>query len=133
MPGCPRPEALEPEGRSRRTTSRSPLSHAEAPEPSGASAYLSAHLVGSFRHRGAVPESAVATARLHLTFPGHLASEPILHRLATEFGLVTNVRRANIDERGGWVIVEVDGDDERIAAAVAWLAEQDLGVDRIDG
>lgn len=79
-----------------------------------------------------MPESAVATARLHLTFPGHLASEPILHKLATEFELVTNVRRANIEERGGWVIVEVDGDDDRIAEAVGWLAERGLGVDRID-
>ena len=67
---------------------------------------------------------------MHLTFPGHLASEPILHRLATEFGLVTNIRRANIEERGGWVIVEVDGEDERIADAVVWLAERGLGVDR---
>ena len=79
-----------------------------------------------------MPESAVGTARLHLTFPGHLASEPILHKLATEFGLVTNIRRANIEERGGWVIVEVEGDDDGIAEAVAWLAERGLGVDRID-
>jgi L-aspartate semialdehyde sulfurtransferase ferredoxin len=79
-----------------------------------------------------VPESIVSSARLHLTFPGHLASEPILHRLATEFGLVTNIRRANIEERGGWVIVEVDGDDDRVADAVVWLAERGLGVDRID-
>ena len=74
----------------------------------------------------------MGTARLHLMFPGLLASEPILHELATEFGLVTNIRRANIEERGGWVIVEVDGDDDRIAEAVAWLAERGLGVDRID-
>ena len=79
-----------------------------------------------------MPESAVGTARLHLTFPGTLASEPILHGLETEFGLVTNIRRANIEERGGWVIVEVDGDDDRIAQAVEWLAERGLGVDRID-
>jgi len=74
----------------------------------------------------------VSTAHLHLTFPGRLASEPVLHRLATEFGLVTNIRRANIEDRGGWVIVEVGGDDERIAEAVTWLAEQGLQVDRID-
>ena len=98
----------------------------EAPEPSGASAYPGACATAP------VPESIVGSARLHLTFPGHLASEPILHRLATEFGLVTNIRRANIEERGGWVIVEVDGDDERIADAVVWLAERGLGVDRID-
>jgi ABC-type methionine transport system ATPase subunit len=70
---------------------------------------------------------------LHLTFPGHLASEPILHRVASEFGLVTNIRRANIEDRGGWVIVEVEGDDAQIEAAVAWLAERGLQVDRIDG
>lgn len=79
-----------------------------------------------------MPESAVSSARLHLTFPGHLASEPVLHGLATEFGLVTNIRRANIEERGGWIIIEVEGDDGRIADAVRWLAERGLQVDRID-
>jgi hypothetical protein len=74
----------------------------------------------------------VSTARLHLTFPGRLASEPVLHRLATGFDLVTNIRRANIEERGGWVIVEVQGGDDRIGEAVTWLAEQGLQVDRID-
>jgi len=74
----------------------------------------------------------VSTARLHLTFPGRLASEPILHRLATGFDLVTNIRRANIEERGGWVIVEVKGDEERVVEAVTWLADQGLQVDRID-
>lgn len=78
-----------------------------------------------------MPESVVGKARLHLTFPGHLVSEPVLHRLATGFGLVTNIRRANIEERGGWVIVEVDGPDEGIADAVSWLAERGLQVDRI--
>ena len=71
-------------------------------------------------------------ARLHLTFPERLVSQPIVHRLGTEFGLVTNIRRANIEERGGWIIVEVDGTDERIASAIAWLAEQGLQVDRIE-
>ena len=74
----------------------------------------------------------MTSARLHLTFPGHLASEPVLHGLATEFGLVTNIRRANIEDRGGWIIVEVEGDDGRIAEAIAWLAERGLQVDRID-
>jgi hypothetical protein len=61
-------------------------------------------------------------------------SEPILHRLGADLGLVVNIRRANLEEdRGGWVIVEVHGDEEGIAAAVAWLLEQGLQVDRIAG
>jgi ABC-type methionine transport system ATPase subunit len=74
----------------------------------------------------------VASAHLHLTFPEHLISQPVIHHLGTEFGLITNIRRANIEERGGWIIVEVDGPEERIASAVAWLAEQGLQVDRIE-
>jgi ABC-type methionine transport system ATPase subunit len=75
----------------------------------------------------------MSKARLHLTFPEHLISEPVIHRMGTEFGLVTNIRRANLDEeRGGWIIVEVEGDDDRIAEAVSWLADIGLQVDRID-
>ena len=75
----------------------------------------------------------MSKARLHLTFPEHLISEPVIHRMGTEFGLVTNIRRANLDEeRGGWIIVEVQGDDDRIAEAVSWLADIGLQVDRID-
>jgi ABC-type methionine transport system ATPase subunit len=76
---------------------------------------------------------AMIKARLHLTFPEHLISEPIVHRVGAEFGLVTNIRRANLEEdRGGWLILEVEGDEDRIAEAVAWLAEQGLQVDRIE-
>jgi ABC-type methionine transport system ATPase subunit len=71
--------------------------------------------------------------RLHLTFPQALISEPVIHRVGKEFDLVTNIRRANIEERGGWVVLEVDGADEDISAAVAWLVEQGLQVDRIEG
>jgi ABC-type methionine transport system ATPase subunit len=74
----------------------------------------------------------MTTAHLHLTFPAHLVSQPVIHRLGTQFGLVTNIRRANIEERGGWIIVEVEGEDERVADAIAWLAEQGLQVDRIE-
>ncbi|HLA93512.1 MAG TPA: NIL domain-containing protein [Actinomycetota bacterium] len=73
----------------------------------------------------------MTSAHLHLTFPAHLVSQPVIHRLGTEFGLVTNIRRANIEERGGWIIVEVQGQEERVVEAIAWLAEQGLQVDRI--
>jgi hypothetical protein len=76
----------------------------------------------------------VTAVRLHLTFPRDLISEPVMHRLGADFGLVVNIRRANLEEdRGGWVILEVDGGDDAIARAVVWLAGQGLQVDRIVG
>ena len=74
----------------------------------------------------------MSSARFHLTFPEHLISEPVIHRVGTDFEIVTNIRRANIDERHGWVILEMEGEDEQIANAVAWLAGQGVQVDRLE-
>jgi hypothetical protein len=70
-------------------------------------------------------------ARFHLTLPGHLADEPLLHRLGTEFGVVTNIKRASVEERFAWVILELDGEEPSVQRAVAWLAEQGVEVARI--
>jgi len=83
-----------------------------------------------WRCRGTI--AAVVKARLHLTFPERLLSVPVVHRLGTDFGLVTNIRRANLEESGGWIILEVEGGEGRIADAIVWLADQGLQVDRIE-
>lgn len=74
----------------------------------------------------------MTTRRLHLTFPEHLIDEPVIHRLGRDFDLVTNIRRANVDERFAWVIVEVDGEPDVVEDAVRWLAEKGVQVDRIE-
>jgi L-aspartate semialdehyde sulfurtransferase ferredoxin len=71
-------------------------------------------------------------ARFHLTLPERLAEEPILHDLGRRFGLVTNLTRAHIEEGGGWVILDLRGDEDALARAVAWLDEQGVQVERID-
>jgi ABC-type methionine transport system ATPase subunit len=74
----------------------------------------------------------VARGRFHLTLPERLADEPVIHALGTRFDLVTNIRRASIEERTAWVILELEGSEEAMADAVQWLAEQDVQVERID-
>lgn len=74
----------------------------------------------------------MAKGRFHLTFPGHLVDEPVIHTLGSRFEVVTNIRRASIEERTAWVILELDGSDEAVGDAVRWLAEQDVQVERID-
>jgi ABC-type methionine transport system ATPase subunit len=75
----------------------------------------------------------MAKMRLHLTFPEHLVQEPIIHTLGKEFGIVTNIRRANVEEKVGWVILEVEGGEEDLHRAVSYLEERGVQVDRIDG
>lgn len=75
----------------------------------------------------------MARARFHLTFPAHLIEEPVIHGLSREFDLVTNITRANIDATAGWVILVVEGEDEAIERAEAWLADRGVKVVRLDG
>jgi ABC-type methionine transport system ATPase subunit len=70
-------------------------------------------------------------SRFHLTFPRHLIDEPLIYRLGREFGVVTNIRRANVEEDVAWVILELSGPAEEVGRAVAWLAERGVDVDRI--
>jgi hypothetical protein len=70
--------------------------------------------------------------KLHLTFPERLIDEPVIHRVGKDFDLVTNIRRANIEEGHAWVILEIEGTEESIAEAVRWLTEQGVQVDRIE-
>jgi ABC-type methionine transport system ATPase subunit len=75
----------------------------------------------------------MAKGKFHLTFPGHLIREPVIYSVGQRFSLVTNIRRANVDpeEGHGWVILEMEGTQENLADAVAWLLDQGVEVDRL--
>ena len=75
----------------------------------------------------------MAKQRLHLTFPEHLVQEPVIYTLGKDFNVVTNIRRANVEEKIGWVILEIEGPGEALEKAVAYLEDRGVQVDRIDG
>jgi ABC-type methionine transport system ATPase subunit len=69
--------------------------------------------------------------RFHLKFPEHLIDEPVLHELGKRFDVIPNIRGANVDERFAWVIVELGGNDQAVADAVAWLIDRGITVERL--
>jgi L-aspartate semialdehyde sulfurtransferase ferredoxin len=74
----------------------------------------------------------VGGTRFHLTFPEQLAGEPVIYEVGKRFDVVTNIRRASVEERFGWVILEIDGPDRAVEEAVAWLSDRGVKVSRID-
>jgi L-aspartate semialdehyde sulfurtransferase ferredoxin len=70
----------------------------------------------------------MATARWHLTYSQELLSEPIVWALGTELGLITNIRRADVRDHIGWLILEVQGDPQQIEAGKRWLEQRGLRV-----
>lgn len=68
----------------------------------------------------------MAKRRVHLTFPENLVQEPIIYNLGKRFDIVTNVRRANVEDNFGWVILELDGEEKALDKGLKYL--EDLGV-----
>jgi ABC-type methionine transport system ATPase subunit len=85
----------------------------------------------SGRDRDRPAGAVVAHAQLHLTFPEHLVREPMVYRLGRDFGLQTNIRRANVDDHTAWFIIDLDGEENDLERAVAWLEGEGVKVDRI--
>jgi L-aspartate semialdehyde sulfurtransferase ferredoxin len=71
----------------------------------------------------------VIGVRVKLTFPEELVRQPIIARMVTELGVVPNIRRANVGEREGWMICELDGDGPTVDRAVTWLQAEGVRVD----
>ena len=70
--------------------------------------------------------------RLHLTFPEQLIKDPIIWRLGRQYDIITNIRRANVEESVGWVILEVEGTEEALEQGINWIREMGVQVDRLD-
>lgn len=59
---------------------------------------------------------------LNLTFPKKLIKEPVIYNLGHKFKIITNIRKANVTNDYGWVLLELDGDLEEIRRGEKYLA-----------
>jgi ABC-type methionine transport system ATPase subunit len=69
--------------------------------------------------------------RVKLTFPEELIREPVIARMVREFDVLPNIRRANVEDKVGWIICELDGDEAVIERAIEWLRQTGVQVDRL--
>ena len=71
----------------------------------------------------------MAKRRLTFTFNEEEVAQPILYNLGQQFNIVTNIRQANVTEDGGWIDVELKGEDQNIEDGVAWAISRGVRVD----
>ena len=71
--------------------------------------------------------------RVKFTFTGILVKDPIIYGLGRDFKIVTNIRRADVQEDMGWVILELDGEEAEIARGLEWVSSTGVRVDPISG
>ncbi len=75
----------------------------------------------------------MAKRQVMFTFPQELVKEPIIYNLGHQFKVVTNIRRADITEHKGWVVLELEGEEKDIEQAVTWLTNKGIRVDPVIG
>ena len=75
----------------------------------------------------------MAKRQVMFTFPRELIKEPIIYQLSHKFAVVPNIRRADVSEDRGWVVLELEGEDKEIEAGIAWVKEKGVRVDPIVG
>jgi len=75
----------------------------------------------------------MARRQVMFTFPSELVREPIIYLLGQQFKVIPNIRRADISENKGWVVLELEGEEKDIEAGIAWLTSKGIRVDPVTG
>lgn len=67
--------------------------------------------------------------RLFCTIPPDLIKEPLLFTMGKEFGVVPNIRGASVTDTVAILSLELEGDDDQVEAAEAYLRDQGVQVE----
>ena len=65
------------------------------------------------------------------TFPPELIKEPVIYNLGQQFNVITNIHRADISEGKGWVVLELEGEENNIEQGIAWVTSKGMRVDPV--
>jgi hypothetical protein len=75
----------------------------------------------------------MSTQRVKFTFPEDLITVPVIYELGKQFNIITNIRRADVTEDRGWVVLQLEGELEEIERGLEWVASQGVRVDPVQG
>jgi len=67
--------------------------------------------------------------QVKITFPESMVRIPLLARMVRQFDVDPNIRRANVEDDGGWIVCELEGDATAVDDGVTWLRHEGVRVD----
>ena len=71
--------------------------------------------------------------RLFVSFPEELVDRPMIYEIVKRYDVVPNIRRANVEDHSGWVILEISGPHAACDEAIAYLEGLGCTVNRMEG
>jgi ABC-type methionine transport system ATPase subunit len=75
----------------------------------------------------------VSSIRLFVSFPEELVDRPMIYEIIKKFDVVPSIRRANVEDHSGWVILEVNGEQDQLDGAIAYFEGLGCTVNRMEG
>ena len=67
------------------------------------------------------------------TFLPELIKEPIIYNFGQQFNVITNIYRADISKDKGWVVLELEGEENDIEQGITWVTSKGVRVDPVSG
>lgn len=71
--------------------------------------------------------------KVKLIYPEDKIREPILSKVCKTFNVDLNIRKANVQEKIGWLELEILGKEEEIEKAINFLIQNGVEVQPIEG
>lgn len=71
--------------------------------------------------------------RLFVSFPEDLVDRPMIYEVVKRFDVVPNIRRANVEQHSGWVILELTGAPEHLDGSIGYLRDVGCTVNTMEG
>ena len=77
-------------------------------------------------------KDAKKTLRFKMSFPQRVTGDPIMHRLSRKAGVVPNIIRGRITEKGAWLEVQLEGAQKNIDKALKLLRNEGVNLTSLD-
>ncbi len=74
----------------------------------------------------------MANLKVRITFPEDKIKEPIIYDVGKNYKVVTNIRRADVTEKTGWVDLELVGESAEIEKAIEGMKQAGVKIDPIE-
>jgi ABC-type methionine transport system ATPase subunit len=71
--------------------------------------------------------------RVKFSFSTQMIKEPVIYQLGQDFKIATNIRRADVGDEIGWVLLELDGEEAEIKRGLDWVSSTGVRVDPVSG
>jgi ABC-type methionine transport system ATPase subunit len=71
--------------------------------------------------------------RFHLTFPPERIGAPVMCEVAKKFDVTFSIRRASVEAKGGWMDLQLEGEETVIRDVVKYIQERGVRIDPIEG